>query len=44
MIHHTKTAKFHFDEPTPWALDGEEGKAKLDAEFENCPQGVEIIC
>lgn len=44
VIRQTKKATFIFDEPEPWALDGEEGAPCTEVTFENCHRAVEIIC
>ena len=43
VIRHTKKAKFIFDEPTVFSLDGEESQPYMEFESENCCQAIKII-
>jgi len=43
-ILHTRKARFIFDEPEPWAFDGEYGGDHIDFAVEVMERAIEIIC
>ena len=43
IFRRVKNAKFTFEEPTPWSLDGEFGGAVNEIEIKNLPRAVSIF-
>lgn len=43
IVLHTRKAKFTFDEPVAWTLDGEDGGKHECLELKNCAHPVELI-